>query len=84
MATRAEVIELAIATMPVKNRQEAEAIAWLLVNTSVVEVIDATLATWEAEIRPPRWGRGPGCLPFCNAGLHQADCPNLPGRKEPT
>jgi len=22
-------------------------------------------------------GRGPGCLPFCQGGLHEEDCPNL-------
>lgn len=33
---------------------------------------DAALAAQEGER-----GRSPGCLPFCNAGLHESDCPNL-------
>lgn len=48
--SRAEDIELAIATMPVKNSREAETVAWLLVNTAVVAVIDAALAGREDEL----------------------------------
>ena len=37
------LIEKAIATMPVKNHQEAEAIAWLLVNTPIVAHVAAAI-----------------------------------------
>lgn len=38
-----EAIELAIATMPVKNRSEAEAVGWLLVNTPIAAYVAAAV-----------------------------------------
>jgi hypothetical protein len=37
--TVAQRIEMAIATMPVKNSKEAEAVAWVLVHTDIVEAL---------------------------------------------
>jgi hypothetical protein len=37
------LIERAISTMPVRNRSEAEAVAWLLVNTPVVAYVAAAI-----------------------------------------
>jgi len=46
-------IERAIATMPMTNHAEAEAVAWLLVNTPVAATVaDALRRDWQVRAKP--------------------------------